>query len=55
MQLVPLQRGVKHDGNFGAFLDAMCDKVFGITQLVLIALNVIAPEVGLYKLNAVYP
>jgi hypothetical protein len=37
-------RGVKHDGNFGAFLDAMCDKVFGATQLVLVALNIVAPE-----------
>lgn len=37
-------RGVKHDGDFGAFLDAMCDKVFGATQLALVARRVIAPE-----------
>lgn len=27
--------GLPHDGNYGAYLDAMCDKVFGITALVV--------------------
>ena len=37
-------RGVKRDGDFGAFLDAMCDKVFGVVQLVCVARRIIAPE-----------
>ena len=37
-------RGVKRDGDFGAFLDAMCDKAFGVVQLVCVARRVIAPE-----------
>lgn len=27
--------GLKHDGDFGAYLDAMCDKVFGILALLV--------------------
>jgi len=34
-------RGVQHDGHFGSFLDAMCDKVFGCGQLLVFAICVV--------------
>jgi len=34
-------RGVQHDGHFGSFLDAMCDKVFGCGQLLVFAVYVV--------------
>lgn len=36
---VHTRKGIPHDGNWGAFLDAICDKVFGICLILFLIWN----------------